>query len=300
LAGSSGRPVGAMFACTSCGQTAAASCAPFWRSSTDVVKVDFAALRKAIQEAEATELGTSPPTVPLCVQNDQCLHSAELVTSDAISTASGSTAAADEDQSSGPSRQLPSVEAVEEPRGLEAEDDIHRQRREVAVAAALEDAEREWERLRFQMAAGDPAQHAEEQFAPASEDGTVSFSGVESCPAGATAATDGMLSAFEVPPSPRDQKPVDLTPEETARVQSFLASRGFASVTSGRRRLLKTSYPLHAAVAANDSDLVRLLLRAGADPSRKSSSGVTPRQLAQKSCRRGSHAEVLLALDAAQ
>merc|ERR1712194_479942 len=36
-------------------------------------------------------------------------------------------------------------------------------------------------------------------------------------------------------------------------VSKFLAAEGFQSVTSGRRKLLQTIYPLHVAVTQNDA-----------------------------------------------
>jgi len=292
------------------------------------VKVDFAALCKAIQEAEATEVGTSIPTAPVCVQDEQPSSPTGIVSIDEISTASGSTAGAeeddvyrrrqdkdvataredgkaadDEDELYRQRQDIAVAAAVENGKAVADADEVYRQRQDVAVAVALEDAKREWEMLTFQTAdaAEQTTRHAVEQFQPLSEDRAVDSPRLEKCsPAGFVDAKEGMLLTSEAPPRQRDLKPEELTPEDKAKVQSFLALRGFASITSGRRRFLKTNYPLHAAVAANDADLIRLLLRAGADPWRKNSSGLTPRQLAQKSCRRGSHAEVLRALDAAQ
>jgi len=90
----------------------------------------------------------------------------------------------------------------------------------------------------------------------------------------------------------------ELAPEEVARVKLFLALRGFANVKAKRRRFLKSSYPLHVAVADNDADMVRLLVRLGADPLQKNSSGLTPEQLARKNCKRGASEDALLALGA--
>lgn len=83
-------------------------------------------------------------------------------------------------------------------------------------------------------------------------------------------------------------------------VQAFLRKHGFAGIRAGRRRMMRTSYPLHTAVTEKDARMVALLLRAGADASQKNSSGATPAQLAQKSNKHGSHEEMLWALQAQQ
>lgn len=85
-----------------------------------------------------------------------------------------------------------------------------------------------------------------------------------------------------------------LTPEE--RIRTFLETNGFEGVNIKRRKLLKTFYPLHVAVKQRDADLVRFLLQAGADPSKKNSSGETPFVLAQKCSSQGSHDAILAAL----
>lgn len=84
------------------------------------------------------------------------------------------------------------------------------------------------------------------------------------------------------------------TAEDEQRVGDFLATNGFQSVTSKRRRWWEVSYPLHAAVKHNDADMVRLLLQKAADPSQKDSpAGLTPLKLAKRRNRGGSHDEVL-------
>lgn len=74
----------------------------------------------------------------------------------------------------------------------------------------------------------------------------------------------------------------------------FLTLEGFKSATSSRRRMLQTTYPLHVAVNRNDAGLVRSLLAARADATKRSG-GQTAQQLAEKKDRQGSHAEVLSA-----
>lgn len=86
--------------------------------------------------------------------------------------------------------------------------------------------------------------------------------------------------------------------EAREKVDQFLSTRGFRGARDGRRRLFRTCYPLHVAVALNDAEMVRLLLQAGADPSQRDSSGRTPQSLARKCNRSGSHEKVLSMLAA--
>lgn len=87
--------------------------------------------------------------------------------------------------------------------------------------------------------------------------------------------------------------------DERSRVDAFLAKNGFSDVFTGRRRRFKKSYPLHVAVAAGDADLVRFLLRAGANVGRRDSFGYTAAQLARKRSG-GIRDDLLAALGAAQ
>lgn len=80
---------------------------------------------------------------------------------------------------------------------------------------------------------------------------------------------------------------------DAEKVTAFLKAKGFSGVTVGRRKMLKTSYPLHVAVADRDAEMVELLLQAGADAAQKNSSGATPEQQALKLNKNGSHEAVL-------
>jgi len=83
------------------------------------------------------------------------------------------------------------------------------------------------------------------------------------------------------------------------KVLSFLLRHGYESVNSKKRRLLKSSYPLHRAVKRNDPEMIQLLLTWGADSTQVDSSKRTPLEYAQHRDRRGSHEEVLSLLEAA-
>ena len=85
---------------------------------------------------------------------------------------------------------------------------------------------------------------------------------------------------------------------ELERVESWLQKHGFSDVDVPQRRgIMRTSsYPLHMAVLQNDSAMVQLLLRFGADHRSLSSAGQTPLQLARRSCRGASRNEILAVL----
>merc|ERR1719203_434308 len=56
---------------------------------------------------------------------------------------------------------------------------------------------------------------------------------------------------------------------------------------------MRSLYPLHVAVRANNVELIQRLLRAGADPFQCDSSGRTPLDLAQKLNSRNSHRKAM-------
>merc|ERR1712224_1138660 len=69
--------------------------------------------------------------------------------------------------------------------------------------------------------------------------------------------------------------------EAQEKVRRFLAQHGFTGVGEKKRRMLKTTYPLHYAVKQKDAEMVRLLLRFGADPRQRDSRGRTAHEHAQ-------------------
>jgi len=84
------------------------------------------------------------------------------------------------------------------------------------------------------------------------------------------------------------------------KVLRFLLSNGYDNVNSKKRRLLKSSYPLHRAVKKNDPGMIRMLLEWGADSTQVDSSKRTPHEYAQRRDHRGSHDEVLSILESAK
>jgi len=84
--------------------------------------------------------------------------------------------------------------------------------------------------------------------------------------------------------------------DEQKQLQAFLKEHGFTGVNGKRTRMMKSKYPLHSAVKHKDANIVRMLLKSGADPALKSSAGLTAQQLALKINKAGSHDHVLSAL----
>jgi len=84
--------------------------------------------------------------------------------------------------------------------------------------------------------------------------------------------------------------------EERELVKAFLAFHGFPGPRAGKRRMMRTNYPLHMAVRVNDPAMIALLLLWGADPLQADSIGRTPKELAMQKDSKGSHAEVVTAL----
>jgi len=85
-----------------------------------------------------------------------------------------------------------------------------------------------------------------------------------------------------------------------AQVKDFLKRHGFSSVCDRRRNSMMSACPLHLAVRLNDGQMVRWLLRAGADPQGKDSLGRSPLSLACKFDTNGSHKQVVDALAEAE
>jgi len=84
--------------------------------------------------------------------------------------------------------------------------------------------------------------------------------------------------------------------ENRGRLDAWLQQEKFVDVNHKRKSLIKSKYPLHAAVKKQDADMVQLLLRYNADPTLKDSNSQTPKQLAEKSNKDGSLQRILQAL----
>jgi hypothetical protein len=91
--------------------------------------------------------------------------------------------------------------------------------------------------------------------------------------------------------------------EKKERAAQFLKDQGFRDILSPCRKG-SSQYPLHVAVEKNDAETVRCLLIARADPIQRSgrfcslSRRQTPKEMAIRRNRQGSHDEVLSALNA--
>lgn len=86
-------------------------------------------------------------------------------------------------------------------------------------------------------------------------------------------------------------------------LRSFLSGAGFKDVNEKKKEkggMFSSgfTYPLHAAVKANDANMVQLLLQAGADRTLSNSKKATPLAMAQKLDKGGSHKQVITVLSA--
>jgi superfamily II RNA helicase len=93
------------------------------------------------------------------------------------------------------------------------------------------------------------------------------------------------------------------TAQKQEMLSSFLTSAGFTDVNAKKKEKSGMfssgfTYPIHAAVKANDVDIVQLLIEAGADRTVSNSKKVTPLMMAQKLDKRGSHRLVIAILSA--
>uniref|UniRef100_A0A7S4RXX3 Uncharacterized protein n=1 Tax=Alexandrium monilatum TaxID=311494 RepID=A0A7S4RXX3_9DINO len=84
-------------------------------------------------------------------------------------------------------------------------------------------------------------------------------------------------------------------------VMTFLKEHGFSSVTSSKKVMLKTTYPLHVAAEAGNAKMVDMLIKEGAQPDQTNSQGKTAAQVAQaaqvkKGAMDDAHEEVLSVL----
>lgn len=82
-------------------------------------------------------------------------------------------------------------------------------------------------------------------------------------------------------------------------VNAWMRKNGFEGMHAKKMLSVSTPYPLHRAVKQNDSVMVQLLLKFGADHSATNTWNLSPRQLAAKLNKNGSHSEVLTVLPSA-
>merc|ERR1719220_2344486 len=69
--------------------------------------------------------------------------------------------------------------------------------------------------------------------------------------------------------------------ERKAQISAFLKKHGYSSVSTPKRTMLKTKYPIHTAAKSGDPQIVTALLEEGAIPAQKDSSGHTAAQVAR-------------------
>jgi len=89
-----------------------------------------------------------------------------------------------------------------------------------------------------------------------------------------------------------------LSKARASMLKTWLLEEGFITCTDPKAgHFGRTYYPLHKAVKQNSVELVETLLRAGADPSCKNSSGLTPLESARRHNWLGSSSAVIAALE---
>merc|ERR1712023_339744 len=92
-----------------------------------------------------------------------------------------------------------------------------------------------------------------------------------------------------------------LRKEALEKATEWAKSNGYQDINTAKtafhcNRLPSHKYPLHTAVKNNNKDMVRCLLLAGAQKDVKDSSNVTPRQLAERLNKSGSHRDTIAML----
>jgi len=69
---------------------------------------------------------------------------------------------------------------------------------------------------------------------------------------------------------------------DASALSRFLDDHKYTSVNDKRKTMFKFKYPLHTAVKLKDTDMIRVLLAAHADPTLKNSAHETPLELAER------------------
>jgi len=105
----------------------------------------------------------------------------------------------------------------------------------------------------------------------------------QTCPKVVTGSDRQQEARFHRPEATLTADQMQQVHEAKEWVGTFLQRHGYAGVNAKRTRMFKSKYPLHTAVKlGGNSDVVRLLLWAMADPMQQNSAGLTPLQLAER------------------
>lgn len=86
--------------------------------------------------------------------------------------------------------------------------------------------------------------------------------------------------------------------QDQKKVDDFLRANGFSSACAPRRKLFKTTFPLHLAAEKGDVEMTDLLLQAGARRAQRDSGSKTAKQIAEAKDVNGSHSAVVRRLAA--
>merc|ERR1712196_625103 len=71
--------------------------------------------------------------------------------------------------------------------------------------------------------------------------------------------------------------------KDKEKLAAFLKVHGYSAADAKRKvKIFGYKYPLNSAVKANDPEMVRILMEAGADPAAKNSAGQTAKDFASK------------------
>lgn len=82
-------------------------------------------------------------------------------------------------------------------------------------------------------------------------------------------------------------------------MRAWLKEKGFGTdVNKAKRKTITKTYPLHKAAKHNEPEMVQLLLRFGADSTKKNSYRRTPLDIANKYDKHESHTQVIAILQA--
>jgi len=152
------------------------------------------------------------------------------------------------------------------------------------------------ERMSMSLSSPSPTSLSPASPSPAS-DSPASLGPISLSPGGATIATESEPDLDWAPPEGIDET---LHRERVWKLRCFLATSGFNGVNAPRMSGMfglsrHVMYPLHAAVRADNAEIVAMLLWAGADRSKCDSRGLSPLDLARRRSSREGQVVQLLA-----
>lgn len=95
----------------------------------------------------------------------------------------------------------------------------------------------------------------------------------------------------------KDRSAAEDLAEAQVKANKWCKSNGFLDVSSQKKTLRgATKFPLHTAVKHENAEMVGLLLKCGANKGMRDSKNQTPKELATKMNKNGSHNQILAML----